>query len=161
MIMFDPLTIIMQAIKLNFPPYDFTVRDQGGRREIFDPVRKKYVALTPEEWVRQHTVQFLLSEKHFPAGLTVVEGTITLNKTKKRYDLAVFGKDAKPLLIAECKAPEVTISQQVLDQIIRYNLILEAPYLLITNGLVHLFLKKHAGTYAQIVQLPDYHEIQC
>lgn len=145
--------------QLNFPAYEFTVRDQDGAQAIFDPLRKKFVALTPEEWVRQHVIRFLLNDRGFPAGLTVVEGSVDLYRTRKRYDIAVFGKDGRPLLIVECKAPGVTINHAVIDQVVRYNLALDAPYLLITNGMTHFVLKKENEGYAQVRNLPDYSDV--
>jgi hypothetical protein len=150
---------MMNPVRLNFPEYNFTIREDAGQRLIFDPVRKKYVALTPEEWVRQHVLQYLLSGKNFPTGLTSVEGSIDLYKTKKRYDIAVFSRDAKPLLIVECKAPEVTLNQAVVDQIIRYNLVLDAPWLFITNGMIHLIFQKITDSYRQIPDIPDYKDL--
>jgi type I site-specific restriction endonuclease len=149
----------MEMVQLNFPTYSFSIREDAGQRAIFDPVRRKYVALTPEEWVRQHVIQYLLTEKNFPSGLTSVEGSIDLYKTRKRYDIAVFDRDTKPLLIVECKSPEVMLNQAVVDQIIRYNLVLEAPYLFITNGLAHLIFKKSKENYLQVTSIPCYQEL--
>jgi hypothetical protein len=146
----------MNPVQLNFPDYHFSIREGAGQKLIFDPVRKKYVALTPEEWVRQHTLQYLITTKNFPAGLTSVEGNIKLYKTQKRYDIAIFDRQGKPQLIVECKAPDVVLNEAVVDQILRYNMVLGAPYLLITNGLIHLVFRKDKKGYTQSASFPDY-----
>lgn len=145
-------------LPLNFPAYEFSIR-RDGPAEIFDPLRKKFVALTPEEWVRQHMVRYLTEEKGFPHGLLSVEGSITLYRTKKRYDIAAFDRNGSPILVVECKAPSVPVNEKVVDQVIRYNLVLEAPYLLVTNGLVHVALKKEGGSYVQFPRIPDFSHI--
>jgi len=145
--------------QLNFPAYDLAIRQTDGQQLIFDPLRKRYVALTPEEWVRQHVIQYLLQDKGYPSGLVSVEGSISLYKTQKRYDIAAFSRDGVPLLVVECKAPEVSINQGVVDQVVRYNLVLNAPYLFITNGLVHIVLKKEAEGYVQVKQVPRYESL--
>jgi type I site-specific restriction endonuclease len=145
--------------ELRFPRYEFSIRHVEGQDQIFDPVRKQYVALTPEEWVRQHVIRYLLVEKEVPAGLLSVESTISLFKTKKRYDLAAFNRSGKPLLVVECKSPEMRINQSVVDQVTRYNLTLQAAYIFITNGLVHIFLERTREGYIQITELPEYSKL--
>jgi hypothetical protein len=108
---------------------------------IFDVVRKKFVVLTPEEWVRQHVVHFLIDEKGFPTSLINVEKQIKLNNTIKRYDAVVFNSSGNISVIVECKAPSVKITQQTFDQIARYNLVLKADYLMVTNGLEHYYCR--------------------
>lgn len=127
--------------KLNFPAYEFRFKSNENKALIFDPIRKKFVILTPEEWVRQHTLQFLLQEFEISKSLINVEKQLVFNALKKRYDLVVFKTDGKVSLIAECKAPTVSIDQAVFDQIARYNLITQADYLMITNGLSHYFCR--------------------
>jgi hypothetical protein len=124
-------------IALNLPVYSFQVKNNQGRMVIFDRLRRRFVALTPEEWVRQHVVEFLISEKGFPAALMANEITLRRNGMNKRCDTVVYNHDSDPLLIAEFKAPEVRINQQTFDQIARYNMILRVSYLLISNGLQH------------------------
>ena len=143
---------------LNFPSFEFTVRQEGGMSLIFDPARKRYVALTPEEWVRQHALRFLMEERGFPSGLVSVEGSLTLYNTVKRYDIAAFDRNGRPLLVVECKAPEVVVNQQVVDQAVRYNLSIRAPYLWVTNGILHIFLEASGDGYRQIKDLPGYAE---
>lgn len=144
---------------LNFPAYEFSIRHEGDHAYIFDPVRKRYVALTPEEWVRQHVLRFLLEEKGFPAGLTSVESSIMVYNTRKRYDIAVFSREGKPLLVVECKSTDIRLNDSVVDQITRYNIELKAPYLFITNGLLHIFLENTPEGYRQIQDLPHYNEV--
>jgi hypothetical protein len=116
------------------------------------------VALTPEEWVRQHVIRYLTEEKKVPAGLVKVESEIKLYKTRKRFDVAVFDRTAKALLVVECKAPTVPLSQETLDQVVRYNLTLKVRYLMLTNGMQHLFCKvdPQTGHTGLIGDLPDY-----
>ncbi len=129
----------MQA--LNLPTFDFRVIDQSGKRKIFDPLRKKYLALTPEEWVRQHFIQFLVIHKHFPKGLLMVESAVKYHQRSGRYDALFLGTDAKPLMLIECKAPTVRITQETFDQLSRYNTRLKAPYACVTNGLTHFCIQ--------------------
>lgn len=124
-------------LKLNLPPYPQRIREENGRRDIFDVARKKFVALTPEEWVRQHFVMFLMNDKSVPASLLSVEKGLMLNKMQKRTDIVVYDRSGLPALIVECKAPSVKITQDVFDQIARYNLTLKCRYLVVTNGIEH------------------------
>jgi len=124
---------------LNFPSYNFRFKNSENKVSIFDDIRKKFIILTPEEWVRQHTVQFLLQDRNYPKSYLNVEKLIKLNDTVKRYDIVVFKPNGELFLLVECKAPEVKISQDTFDQIARYNLKLKAQYLMVTNGLNHYF----------------------
>lgn len=119
--------------------YVFKQRDKDGRTEVFDPIRKKWLVLTPEERVRQQLILFLLNMKQIPASHISVEKAITVNGLTKRYDLVVFGADMKPQMVIECKAPEVEITQAVVEQAGRYNKTLRAPILGVTNGSTHYF----------------------
>lgn len=125
--------------KLNFPVYSFRFKNSENKVAIFDEIRKKFMLLTPEEWVRQHTVQFLLQDKKYPKSYINVEKLIKINDLSKRYDVVVFQPNGDIFLLIECKAPEVPISQNTFDQIARYNLVLKAKYLMVTNGLNHYF----------------------
>lgn len=125
--------------KLNFPEYSFRFKNSENRTMVFDEVRKKFVVLTPEEWVRIHVVQFLIKEHHYPKGLINVEKQLKLNNTTKRYDVVVYNKDGSVFMIVECKAPSIPITQVTFDQIARYNLALDAQYLMVTNGLESYF----------------------
>ncbi len=128
-------------LKLNFPDYSFRFKNSENKPLIFDLIRKKFVVLTPEEWVRQHVVHYLISEKKFPASLINVEKQLRLNNTKKRYDAVVFNSDGTINLIVECKAPNIKITQETFDQIARYNLVTQATYLMVTNGILHYFCR--------------------
>ena len=144
--------------KLNFPSYNFRYKNSENKVSIFDTIRKKFIQLTPEEWVRQHTVQFLLQEKNYPKSYLNVEKIIKINDITKRYDVVVFQSDGTIFLLIECKAPEVTITQETFDQIARYNLKLKAKLLMVTNGLNHYFCQMdyEKEQYIFLEDLPDF-----
>ncbi|GGH03230.1 restriction endonuclease subunit R [Polaribacter pacificus] len=121
-------------------------------------LRKKYFVLTPEEWVRQHVVQFLLNEKKYPSSLIALEKQLLLHTRKKRTDILVFNKSGLPHIIVECKAPHIPITQNTFDQIARYNLNLNADYLMVTNGITHYFCKMDLEneSYVFLPELPEY-----
>ena len=121
-------------MQTNFPKYEFRIRNEGNQPLIFDSIRKKYVLLTPEEWVRQHWIRYLIDEKKYPRSLIAVEMSLKLNKLSKRCDIVVFGKKGTPQLIVECKSGDVKLTQKVFDQIARYNLTLRVKYLVVSNG---------------------------
>lgn len=143
---------------LNFPSYTFRIKNSENRPLIFDEIRKKFIVLTPEEWVRQHVVKFLKQEKKYPISHINVEKQITLNGLKKRYDIVVFKPDGKLDILVECKAPEVTISQNTFDQIAQYNFKLNANYLMVTNGLSHYYCQMDfvAEKYQFMQEIPDF-----
>ncbi len=143
---------------LNLPPYDFLVREIDGKAMIFDPVRKKYVRLTPEEWVRQHVVQYLIRDRGVPPGLVAIEAAFTYARMPRRADVIVHDRSGRPLLMVECKAPDVEIRQAAFDQVARYNTVVRAQYLMVTNGLVHYCCRidHSAGTYHFLDALPRY-----
>ena len=144
--------------KLNFPTYSFRFKNSENKVSIFDEIRKKFILLTPEEWVRQHVVQFLLQDKKYPKSYINVEKLIKINELSKRYDGVVFQPNGEIFLLIECKAPEVPISQQTFDQIARYNLVLKAKYLMVTNGLNHYFCRMDFENekYVFLKELPEY-----
>lgn len=119
------------------PTYEFRTAERDGKRTVYDPVRDRYVRLTPEEWVRQHFVQYLVQALHVPAGLVAVEAAFELQGQPQRADIIVHDRRGEPLLLVECKAPRVSIGQDAFDQGARYNLVLGAPYLVVTNGQTH------------------------
>jgi hypothetical protein len=125
--------------QLNFPTYTFRFKNSENKVAIFDEIRKKFIILTPEEWVLQHVVRFLLEVKKYPKSHVNVEKVLKINGLTKRYDVVVFRPDGSIFLLVECKAPEVAISQNTFDQIARYNMTLNAGYLMVTNGLNHYF----------------------
>ena len=120
---------------LNLPPYEFKIREEDGVQSIYDRLRKKFVPLTPEENVRQHCVEYLIKERKFPAGLMNNEIGIVQNNIRRRCDTVVFDRYGNPLVIVEYKSPSVKITQEVFNQIYRYNLVLHAKYLVVTNGI--------------------------
>jgi hypothetical protein len=125
---------------------------------IFDPIRKKFILLTPEEWVRQHTIEYLMKEKNYPLSYINVEKLIKINDRNKRYDIVIFKPNGAIFLLIECKAPEISISQATFDQIARYNLVLKAEYLMVTNGLNHYFCQMDFENerYNFLKELPDF-----
>ncbi len=144
--------------KLNLPEFNFKIKNSENKMLIFDNLRKKYLVLTPEEWVRQHFVHYLISEKKYPISLIAIEKQLTLNTRKKRTDILVFNQIGTPELIVECKAPSVKITQDTFDQIARYNLKLNANYLIVTNGLTHFYCKMDFKnkTYIFLKDIPAY-----
>lgn len=144
--------------KLNFPQYVFRVKNSENKIAAFDEIRKKFVVLTPEEWVRINTVQYLIKEKNFPKSLINVEKQIHLGKMVKRYDVVVYGGNGEIEVVVECKAPSVKISQATFDQIAQYNIKLKAKYLMITNGLEHYFCQMdyEREQYHFLKDLPHY-----
>ena len=124
----------VQPEPIDFPNYSLRFRQNAGRREIFDLVRKKFVALTPEEIVRQHFIYYLHEEQDVPLSLMSVEKSLKLHGMIRRCDIVVYNREGQPVMIVECKAPEVALNQAVLDQAARYNLKLQVPYLLVSNG---------------------------
>ncbi len=123
--------------KLKFPPIKLRAREVNGSVSVWDAIRRSYVALTPEEWVRQHLCSFLLTDLGFLPQQISLEYPVAINGQSQRADVVVLSRDAQPLILVECKAPQVAISQSVLDQAVRYNSILGARYVILTNGVVH------------------------
>ena len=148
--------------KLNFPDYKFRLKNSENKVAIFDAIRKKFIILTPEEWVRQNVVQYLIHEKKYPKSLINVEKVIKINGLTKRYDVLVFNNDGSINILVECKSTDIEISQQTFDQIARYNMALKANYLMVTNGLKHYFCKidYQQENYIFLEDLPNYNNIQ-
>ncbi|WP_396196047.1 type I restriction enzyme HsdR N-terminal domain-containing protein [Flavobacterium sp.] len=144
--------------KLNFTTYSFRFKNSENNVAIFDEIRKKFILLTPEEWVRQHTLHYLIQDKNYPKSHINVEKLIKINTLNKRYDIVVFQPNGGIFLLIECKAPEVAISQQTFDQIARYNLTLKAKYLMLTNGINHYFCQMDFENekYIFLKELPEY-----
>lgn len=147
--------------KLNLPEYSFKIKLQNGKTVIFDHLRKKQVRLTPEEWVRQNFVQFLIQEKNYSPALIAVEALVKVNNNPQRADLIVFDRQGNPVLVAEFKAPEIKITQQTFDQIARYNMALKVNYLIVSNGLEHFCCRINLveRTYSFLPEIPDFKEI--
>jgi predicted type IV restriction endonuclease len=144
--------------KLNFPSYTFRFKNSENKVSIFDAIRKKFIILTPEEWVRQHVVQYLLEEKKYPKSLINVEKVLHVNGLRKRYDIVVFNPDGSIFILIECKAPEIKTAQSTFDQIAQYNMSLKAQYLMVTNGLNHYFCRMDFENekYEFLRELPNY-----
>ncbi len=148
--------------KLNLPDYQFNVkRNEKGNLVIYDELRRRFVTLTPEEWVRQNFVRFLIDEKRFPRGLMANEVSLLQNGIKRRCDSLVADVQGNPLVIVEYKAPDVEITQTVFDQIVRYNMVLHARYLIVSNGLNHYCCKIDYSTksYAFLRDIPHYADL--
>ncbi|EAR01476.1 type I restriction enzyme HsdR N-terminal domain-containing protein [Maribacter sp. HTCC2170] len=143
---------------LNFPAYDFRLKNSENKVWIFDEIRKKFVVLQPEEWVRQHAIKFLIHEKKYPKSHINVEKQLKVNKVVKRYDIVVFDVDGGIRVLVECKAPNIKINQKTFDQIAQYNMRLGAEYLMVTNGLDHYFCKMDYSEekYHFLEQVPDF-----
>ena len=144
--------------ELNLPQCDYKLKCENDRKLIFDNLRRKYVALTPEELVRQTFVHFLIEYKSFPSGLMGTEVSLTQNGIKRRCDTLVSDKCGNPLVIIEYKAPNVEITQKVFDQIVRYNYVLKAKYLIVTNGLCHYccYINYDSENYSFLKEIPNY-----
>ena len=124
--------------QLNLPPFDYKLKKADGKVWIFDGIRKKYIVLTPEEWVRQHFINYLITDFKYPKSLLKVEGGLTYNTLSKRSDIIVFDREGKPWMIVECKSPTMKLSQDTLQQASVYNSTLRAKYVTVSNGLIHL-----------------------
>lgn len=148
--------------ELNFPFSKFKIKEENGKLYIFDDARKKFVALTPEEWVRQNCLHYLRDQKKFPISLLAVEKGISINNLNLRYDIVAYSKKAKPILLVECKAPEIKISQSTFDQIAVYNLELKVPFLLVTNGLQHFccIADFESKKFRFLNEIPEYGSIK-
>ena len=148
-------------LELNLPPIDKKIIQDGDKVSIFDVIRRRYVALTPEEWVRQHFVHFLIDEKGFPLSHMSNEVQVKLNGMSRRCDTVLYDKSLQPILIAEYKAPTVDITQKVFDQICRYNIVLHVKYLIVSNGLSHYCcqIDYENGSYTFLPDIPTYEEL--
>ena len=144
--------------QLNFKQYSFRFKNRENKPLIFDVVRKKFMVLTPEEWVRQNTIQYLVKELNIPLSLINVEKQIKLHGTIKRYDIVTFNPDGSIHLIVERKADSIKISQDTFDQIARYNLVLKSTFLMVTNGMDHYYCKMDLQNqrYSFLETLPEY-----
>lgn len=148
-----------KAVTLNLPPFEVRLKeDEKGGVKIYDVLRRRYVRLTPEEWVRQHFIHFLINEKGYPKSLLVNETEIRMGEKKLRCDSVLLGKDGKPCMIMEYKAPSVAITQKVFDQIVVYNMLLHVNYLVVSNGMQHVCCKMdyENNTYEFLKEIPEY-----
>ncbi|MEA4948502.1 MAG: type I restriction enzyme HsdR N-terminal domain-containing protein [Petrimonas sp.] len=143
---------------LNLPSFDAKIRKNPDGLEIFDPLRRKYVSLTPEEWVRQHFVHYLILEKGYPASLMANEAMIRLNSLTRRCDTVVYNNTLRPVVICEFKKPDVEITQQVFDQVVRYNIVLKVKYLIVSNGISHYCCRMNYDdmSFDYLQEIPEY-----
>lgn len=143
---------------LNLPPYPFRISEHEGQLFIFDEIRKKNMVLTPEEWVRQHFVQYLIQIKKYPKSLIRLEGGLTLNGLSKRSDITIYNREGQKILLVECKAPAIKIDQKVFEQVARYNWVHKAPVIGVTNGLIHYqcIIDFSNSSYRFIEEIPPY-----
>ena len=148
--------------ELNLPKYNMRIsRDRNNNIKIFDSIRKKFVSLTPEEYVRQHFTNWLINYLHYPMGLIANEVKISLNSTIKRCDTIVYSNTGDPMMIIEYKAPHISINQNVFDQIVRYNMVLKTKYLVVSNGMQHYccIIDYENNSYQFILHIPTYEEL--
>ena len=147
--------------QLNLPACSFRIKETEGSEMILDPLRKKYVKLTPEEWVRQHFIQYLIQAGGYPAGLIAVERMFRQNKLVKRIDILVHDRQGKPVMMVECKSPDTEITEVVFDQIVKYNMELKLPYIVVTNGLVNYACRvDHINkSFEYLMVIPLYKEL--
>lgn len=148
---------------LNLPQYSFRIKTERQRKYIFDNIRKRYVVLTPEEWVRQNLVTWLVREKGYPLSLIAVEMPLRVNRMERRADIILFSKQGTPAVIVECKAPSIKISQKVFDQAARYNIDLKVEYLIVSNGMDHYCarLDHKGGSWQFLSEVPGFDVINC
>lgn len=144
--------------RLNLPDYQFKIKQGGTRTVIFDAVRMRYVSLTPEEWVRQNFMRYLVSEKGYPQSLMAVEKQISLNGKMFRFDLVVYNRNGNPALVAEFKAPEIKITQEAFDQVVRYNYSLMVEHVVVSNGMQHFVceIDYENNSFRYLEEIPCY-----
>ena len=141
--------------KLNFPESSLKLKYENLKPFVFDNIRKKWLLLTPEEWVRQHLINYLINHKNYPVNFISIEKELILNNIKKRYDVVIYNKQLIPKILIECKAPYIELNTGVIEQALRYNLVLKANYVMITNGVSDLIF----NNLNQTLPLPEYSEI--
>lgn len=148
-------------IPLNLPPYPFKLTRKDNIVLIFDELRKKHLVLTPEEWVRQHFIQDLIASKNFPKTLIQIEGGLVLNQLQKRSDILVYNTKGEKLVLIECKAPSVKITPSVFEQASRYNSVHQARWVVLTNGLQHVYAKMDLikGSFVFTPEMPEYSDL--
>ena len=148
-------------VQLNLPPYQIRVKETGGRKQIFDILRRKYVALTPEEWVRQHFIHYLIEHKNYPTSLLANEVPLQIGEKRMRADSVLYDNQLHPRIIIEYKAPNITLTQKVFDQITVYNLLLHVDYLIVSNGMTTYICKMdyEKQTYKFLEAIPNYENI--
>lgn len=147
-------------IKLNLPEYKFKLKKEKEAHYLFDEIRNKWMVFNPEEWVRQNLLKYLYTDLNYPKNLISIEKQIIIANRTLRFDALVYSTDFSPLVIIECKAPNIKITQETFDQILTYNYIINSPYLLVTNGLFHVFCKINSDkTISFLEKIPSYKEL--
>lgn len=156
--MVDEMADRDQLTSLNLPDYDVRIRSEAGKRFVYDPLRRKYVRLTPEEWVRQHFLQYLMRDCGYPGSLIAVEMGFAYQNMPRRADIVVHDRQGAPFLMAECKAPDVGIEQSTFDQVARYNVVVNARFLAVTNGMHHYCWRtdRATGTHEFLNGVPSF-----
>ncbi len=145
-------------LALNLPTFELKMKDDGSKKSIFDVIRRKYVTLTPEEWVRQHFVHYLMEQLGYPQELLANEVEVSLNGMSRRCDTVLYNRDLEARMIVEYKAPSIPITQNVFNQIMRYNMVLHVDYLVVSNGIDHYCCKMDYSTnsYTFLTEIPKY-----
>ena len=143
-------------ININYPEPGFRIKEEAGNELIFDTLRKKWLHLTPEEWVRQNFVQYLLQKKKYPVSLIALEKEIRLGELKKRFDILVYDLNHQPWMMIECKAADIKLDESVLQQILRYNVTMPVPYIIITNGNLTYGWQRKDNNLELITEIPDW-----
>lgn len=144
---------------LKYPTFNVKIKHEGKTAFVFDIIRKKWIVLTPEEWVRQHFLNYIIESKGFPPSLISVEREIELNGTKRRYDAVVFNKAMQAVVLIECKSPDIALNEQTAEQALRYNLVMGVRYLVLTNGLQEIVMDTADGKLKFIQDIPMYSEL--
>ena len=147
--------------KLNLPSYPIKLKEEGGKQYIFDFIRKKYLVNTPEEWVRQNFIHFLMREKKYPASLIAIEKGLKLNELQKRADAVIYDTNGEAIVLIEFKAPKIKITEATFEQISRYNMVFKVPYLIVSNGLNHYCCKINFtdNSFEFIKEIPEYNQL--
>ena len=140
---------------IEFPQYPFKIKEEEGRKLIFDTIRKSWLLLTPEEWVRQNFIQYLVQVKQYPAALIAIEKEIMLGELVKRFDILIYDRNYQPWMMIECKGMQMPLNESVLEQVLRYNISVPVPHLVITNGSYTIAFSKTEGTLERLEELPE------
>src|SRR6478609_2809468 len=143
-------------IKIKYPSFKFQIKDAAGSEIIFDALRKKWITLTPEEWVRQNFIQYLLQEAKYPPSLIAIEKEIMLGELKKRFDVLIYNRSHQPWMMIECKSTEINLDQKVLDQVLRYNISVPVQFMVITNGEYSYAFERKEGELLMLKELPPF-----
>jgi hypothetical protein len=147
-------SIHLHMLSIHYPEPDFRIKSEGGQQYIFDALRKKWILLTPEEWVRQNFIQYLVRVMNYPAALIAVEKEIWLGEMKKRFDILIYNNEHQPWMLIECKSADITLTEDTLQQVLRYNMTVPVPYIIITNGNSNHGWKKEPNELRLINELP-------